>query len=123
MSQSIQQNVSIGGNAVNSQVAHTLQNSQNSVSQVAQTNEVKPLLESLQKEVTALMEQLPQAQRQAVADDLKLLTETATSGQPNRKWYSVSAAGLLEASKFTQDFSKNIAGTLASLGKALFGAD
>ena len=33
---------------------------------------------------------------------------------------SVSAEGLLEASKFVQDFSGNIAGTLGNLGKTLW---
>ncbi len=123
MSYSIHQGVTVGGNVVNSQIGHTLTNCQNMVSQMAQTSQVKPLLETLQKEVTTLLDQLPEEKKQAVAEDLELLTKTATSTQPNRKWYSVSAEGLLEASKFTKEFSGNIAGTLASLGKALFGGE
>lgn len=45
--------------------------------------------------------------------------DAATSTKPNRAWYSVSSAGLLEASEFVKDFSSNIAGTLGSLSKVL----
>jgi hypothetical protein len=47
-------------------------------------------------------------------------TNPATGPSPSRQWYSVSAEGLLEASKFAQDFAGNLAGTLGELGKLLW---
>ncbi len=42
------------------------------------------------------------------------------SAKPNRTLYSVSSDGLLEASKFVNDFTGNIAGTIGSLTKLLW---
>jgi len=49
-----------------------------------------------------------------------MLVKQATSEKPNRKWYSVSAEGLLEASKWVKDFSGNIAGTVGQLEKLIW---
>jgi hypothetical protein len=49
-----------------------------------------------------------------------MLVKQATNKKPDRKWYSLSAEGLLEASKFVKDFSGNIAGTVGQLGKLLW---
>ena len=48
---------------------------------------------------------------------LKRLLEEATSEKPKRKWYSVLAEGLMDASKYVKDFTGNIAGTIGQLGK------
>ena len=46
--------------------------------------------------------------------------KAATSAKPKRAWYSVSTGGLLEAAKFVEDFSGNIAGAIKNLGKSLW---
>jgi len=58
--------------------------------------------------------------RSEAADNLKLLVDTATADKPKRRWYSISAAGLLEASKFAKDFTGNIVGTIGQIGKLLW---
>ncbi len=78
------------------------------------------LLDALQNEGETLVAQLPDDKKQAAKDDLKLLVETAKSPAPNRKWYSMSAEGLLEASKWVKDFSGNIFGTIGQVGKMLW---
>jgi hypothetical protein len=53
-------------------------------------------------------------------ENYELLVQQAEKEKPNRKWYDVSAEGLLEAADFVQDFSEKIGGTLHQLGRALF---
>jgi hypothetical protein len=101
-----------------SQVGQTLMNCQNLIQQQA-PGELKSLLEKLEQEVKALLPKLPEEKREETAKDLKLLVDEATSTKPNRKWYSVSSDGLLEASNYVKDFTGNIAGTIGSLTKLL----
>ena len=63
-----------------------------------------------------LLERLPAEKRDEAADDFKKVVEEVSSGKPKRKWYSLSAEGLLEAAKFAKDFSGDIAGTLRNWG-------
>ena len=44
----------------------------------------------------------------------------ATNPKPNRKWISLPAEGLLEASNWVKDFTGNIAGTVSQLGRLLW---
>jgi hypothetical protein len=49
-----------------------------------------------------------------------MLVKQATSEKPNRKWYSLSAEGLLDAATWVKDFTGNIGGTILNLGKLLW---
>lgn len=113
--------IHIGGGVTNSQVGQTLTNCTNIIRQQAPADR-KALLEQLDRDVPKLIEALPEEKKDEAVQDYKLLVEQATAAKPNRKWYSVSAAGLVEASKFVKDFSGNIAGTLVNLGTKIFGA-
>jgi len=109
------------GSISNSQFGQTLTNC---TQMIQQQNEgpIKTLLEDLEKDVQSLLARLPEQQKQETAENLEILVKTATSNKPNRKWYSVSSEGLLEATKYVKDFTGNIAGTLASLGRLLWPA-
>ena len=114
--------INIGGNVTNSQVGQTLTNCTNLVQQQA-PGERKDLLEALTRDVEKLIASLPEGKKEEakqVANDLKSLVEEATSPKPRRKWYSLSAEGLLEASKYVKDFTGDIVGTIKSLGKLLW---
>ena len=118
------QRIHIGGNVTNSQVGQTLTNCTNTVQQQA-PGERKDLLEALVKQVQQLIAALPvdkQEEAPQVAENLEMLVKQATSAKPNRKWYSVSKDGLLEASQFVKDFGVSIAGTLGSLEKLVWPA-
>ena len=107
------------------QVGQALTNCASMIQQQA-PGERKDLLEELAKQVQQLISSLPtdkQEEVPLVVENLVMLVKQATSGKPNHKWYSVSADGLLEASKWVRDCSGNIAGTLANLGKLLLGGD
>jgi hypothetical protein len=78
---------------------------------------------TLHRDVAALIEKLPQekqAEAPEVAKSLQVLVEQATSDKPSRRWYSVSAAGLLEAAEWVKEFSGDIGGTVLNLGKLLW---
>ena len=104
------------------QAGQTLTNCMNMIQQQA-PGERKDLLEELAKQVRQLIAALPadkQEEAPHVAENLEMLVKQATSAKPNRKWYSVSSEGLLEASKWVKDYSGNIAGTIMNLGKLVW---
>ena len=111
--------IHIGGNVTNAQVGQTLTNCTNMIQQQA-PGERKDLLEELGKQVQQLLKALPAEKQEEAAGNLELAVKAATSAKPNRAWYSVSTEGLVEAAKFVEDFSGNIAGTIKNLGKSLW---
>ncbi len=108
--------ISISNSTVQGQVGQTLTNC-TSIINAQPKGEKKALLEALQKDVRALIERLPEEKKLEVADDLKMVVDQATAETPNRKWYSVSSQGLLEAAKWAGDFTTSITGTVGRLTK------
>ena len=81
------------------------------------------MLEALHRDVRKLIENLPsdkQDEAAQVADNLEMIVKQATSEKPNRKWYALSAEGLLEAAKWVKDFSAVIGGTIQNLGQSIW---
>lgn len=104
------------------QVGLTLTNCTNTIQQYA-PGERKNLLEALNRDVQKLIESLPEEKKEEapqVAENLEVLVKQATSEKPNRKWYSLSAEGLLDAAKWVKDFTGNLGGTILNLGKAIW---
>ena len=56
-----------------------------------------------------------------MAENLEMLAKQVTSEKPNRRWYSVSAEGLLDAATWVKDFTGKIGGSVLNLGKLLWG--
>ena len=114
--------INIGGDVISSQVGQTLTNCNNIVEQQV-PGPRKQLLEALNRDVRELIANLPEEKQEEapqIADNLEMLVKQATGNKPNRKWYSVSAEGLLEASKWVKEFSGNIGATVLNLGKMLW---
>ena len=112
----------VGRDVVNSQVGQTLTNCTNMIQQQA-PGPRKDLLEQLQEQVKGLLKALPaekQDEAPQVVENLEMLVKQATSAKPNRKWYSMSAEGLLEAATYVKDFSGAITATIQNLGKSLW---
>jgi hypothetical protein len=107
----------------NAQVGQTLTNCNNIIQQQP-AGEKKILLDQLQTEVKTILDNLPQDKKDKeseIADYLKAIVEQSTGkATANRRFYSVSAEGLLEASKWCKDFAGNIFGTIGQLGKMLW---
>lgn len=108
---------------INSQVGQTLTNCSNIIQQQP-AGEKKTLLDQLQTDVKSILDTLPQDKKDKeseIADYLKAIVEQSTGKAPaNRRFYTVSAEGLLEASKWCKDFAGNIFGTIGQLGKMLW---
>jgi small GTP-binding protein len=114
--------IHIGGNVINSQVGQTLTNCTNTIQQQA-PGEQKSLLEELQKQVTQLIKALPadkQDEAPQIVENLEMVVKEVTSAKPRRKWYSLSAEGLMEAATYVKDYGSNIAGALKSLENLVF---
>lgn len=111
-------NVNVGVNY--GQIGNVLENCTNIINKQAD-GESKELLKKLTAEVDALIKTLPDEKTKTnAAANFDWLVKAATDTKPKRPWYSVSAKGLLEASKFAKDFAGNIAGTIGQLGKLLW---
>ena len=102
----------------NAQIGQTLTNCTNMIQQQA-SGPTKDMLEQLQREASDLIAKLPEAKQAEAAGDLEQVVKGVTSNPPVRRWYSVSAEGLMEAAKYAKDFTGNIAATLSNLGKAV----
>jgi hypothetical protein len=92
--------------------------------QLQPPGEKKELLEQLQADVKKLILAFPAEKKDKeseTADYLKAIVEQSTGKvSPNRRFYAVSADGLLEASKWVKDFSGNIIGAVGQLGKLIW---
>lgn len=107
------------GDISHSQVGGVLENCTLTINQL-ENDQQKQLLSDVQKEVEKLLPLLPEDTAKEVSEDFEKLVEVSTSENPRRRWYDVSAEGLLEASKFTKEFTGNLVGTVTQLGKCLW---
>jgi hypothetical protein len=101
------------------QTGQTLMNCTNMIQQQPPGAQ-RDLLEKLQGMVKKLVAILPEEKREETAGNLELMIKAATSSTPNRRWYEVSAEGLLDAAKWVADFSENIAETIGNLGRLIW---
>ena len=115
------QNVNIIGSTihgdVNTVAAETVQNSFNRVEGSAAGDELKTALKELHGAVGEMLKQLPPEKQQETARDLETLAQEAVSPTPRRKWYELSAEGLLEAAKTVGE----MAGPVVTAVKAVIG--
>ena len=87
----------IAGN--NNVVTQKIQNSLNKADVADIQAELKETLKELAEAVAAMNKELPAEQASEAADDLEKLVEEATKPKPNKKWYSVSIEGLIQAAE------------------------
>jgi hypothetical protein len=57
------------------------------------------------------------------AKNMERVIKAVKEEVPDRGLFDVSAKGLLEAATYVKDFTGNIAGTIANLGKLVLGGD
>ena len=92
----------IGGNVVvgdENEVANEIQNSFNKIESLSAPIELKETLRQLAEAVDAMNKALPKEQAAEVTEDLSKLVDEVTKPSPNKKWYSVSIEGLIEAAE------------------------
>lgn len=96
-------NVSFGANSTvtigNLALAKSIQNSFNSVDKAAVSGEKKRALQELHKGVASIADHLSPEESEEVATSLDMLTKQTLSATPSKRWYEVSAQGLIEAAK------------------------
>lgn len=89
-------NVKISGDFV---VANTIQSSFNKISSSDVSQALKKELKELSEAVAEMCNHLPQDKAREAVRDLETLTNEAVSEKPRRRWYELSAKGLIEAAK------------------------
>ena len=85
--------------------AETIQNSFNRVAKSNAKTEIKSALEELHKAVAEMCKKLPKEKQEQAASDLDVLSKEAVAQAPRRKWYELSAEGLMEAAKAVGDLA------------------
>lgn len=114
------QNIS-GSTFNNSPIAirQILQNSYNTIQQASDKG-LKKKLEELLGHVAQLMARLDDKQQAEAKDNLEALVKESTKPEPRRKWYDLSAEGLIDAAKSVNELAAPITATLKELGSLLF---
>jgi hypothetical protein len=84
---------------VNVVAARTIQESWNRTAGANINPELRNALQDLHKAVAGMSKQLPEPKQAETAKDLATLSSEALSQAPRKKWYELSAEGLLEAAK------------------------
>lgn len=95
--------------------ASTIQNSFNTVAQSAAEPALKTELERLCKQVEQMLTQLPEEKKEDAAQDLDNFVKEATKDTPRKKWYELSAEGLIEAAKACAGMTAPVTDTVKSI--------
>lgn len=93
----------------------TIQNSFNTIAESAAEPALKAELERLCQQVEQLLPQLPEEKREEAAQDLDSLVKEATKETPRRKWYELSAEGLIEAAKACAGMAAPVTATIKGI--------
>lgn len=94
--------VSVGnGNSIQGDfiVGTTIQDSFNQIQQSPAGQELKEKLALLCRQVEEMAKQLPAKKRKVVSQALSSFVSEASKEAPRKKWYELSAEGLLDAAK------------------------
>jgi hypothetical protein len=102
-------NVFHGDVQLNQVAAEAIQNSFNRVSNSDIAKEMRDALSILSQQVAELCNQLPETEQKRAAQDLETLSNEALSASPRKKWYELSAEGLVEAAKTVRSLAEPIA--------------
>jgi hypothetical protein len=71
-------------------------------------NQLRSTLEGLTVAITKMTEGMPKADAERVVNDLQTLSNEAVSPSPRRKWWQLSAEGLIEAAKAVGEAGKSV---------------
>jgi len=87
-------------------VANKIKDSFNKVDSSNVSDNLKEILKMLATEVGKISKELPKEQAEQVANDLQTLTNEATSENPRKKWWQLSAEGIKEAAQSVGEVGK-----------------
>lgn len=103
-------------------VADQINNSFNRVKDSEAPDDIKQQIETLREQVTELVKGLDEKKAQVVKNKVDAICNEATSPEPDKTMFDVSAKGLGEAASAVLDIAPKIVATLKVLGTLLFGA-
>jgi len=104
------------GNVV---TAQHIQGSFNTIEKSKVDDELRELLKQLTNSVTAMCNKLPPEDGERAARDLETLVTEAVSPQPRKKWYELSAQGLLDAAKSVGEIAAPVIATIKAISTVL----
>ena len=118
----IDQSITVGTRLQNVNISGNIQEAFNTTVSYGESqpdSELSARLEELCALVNQMVGQLPEKKAEEVSRDLKILVTEATSNQPRKKWYEMSAEGILDAAKacasMMQPVSTAVKGVLSIL--------
>jgi hypothetical protein len=100
---------------VNVTAARTIQDSFNRVASSNANPQLRDALQDLHKGVAEMAKKLPAEKQIEVSKDLETLSAEAISQSPRRKWYELSADGLLEAAKAVGEIAAPVVTTVKTV--------
>lgn len=100
-------NISVQGD-FNLVTAERIENSFNKVRGADVKPELKEKVEAASIEVAKLASKLPSDAAEVLSRDLEAFTSEAISATPRRKWYELSADGILEAAKTVAEMTTSV---------------
>jgi hypothetical protein len=113
------QSLKIGDNAhigtLNQVMAESIANSFNTIDKSQVNNDLKQKLKDLTAQVEELAKKLPADKAEEVTRDLEVFTKEATASTPRRKWYELSANGLVEAAKAVGEIAGPVIKTVGAI--------
>ena len=96
-------------------VAESIQNSFNKISSSDTSQEIKKKLTELSNSVLELCNHLSNDEAKEVVRDMDSLIDEAISDKPRRKWYELSAEGLIDAAKSVGTVGKPVIDTTKAI--------
>lgn len=96
-------------------VAKNIEDSFNKAQESQVVDELREKLKELSSLIAKLCEQLPEERAEEVARDLHSFVNEATGKKPRKKWYELSAKGLIEAAKTVVSISGPIVTTVKTV--------
>jgi len=107
--------VTVGGD-FNVVTAEKIENSFNKAAAADHLpDELQTSLQELSKQVAEMVKHLPEDRAEEAARDLETLTDEAASGKPRRKWYELSAEGLMDAAKAVGKVAEPVVATVTKI--------
>lgn len=102
-------------------VAQSIQNSFNTLQESTVKDTLKAKLEELTKEIAQQSQSLPEGDARQLAEDLNVLVKESVKQSPRRKWYELSAEGVMDAAKAFGAASGRIIGLVKDVLSLLTG--
>jgi hypothetical protein len=100
-------------------IKQSLQDCFDTIQQIADAP-VKEKLEQLHEQVAQLMAQSDPKMAEKTRENLDMLVKQAAKPEPDRKWYDLSADGLIEAAQTVKELTAPVTKVVQEIAKLLF---